>query len=315
MRFLLVFFFIFCINVEGSFLPAQETCVVDYATGKVIYAYNADTQTQPASLTKMMTLLLTFKALQQKKITLQSRFKISRHAAAQHPCRLGLKPGQTISVKDAILALVTKSANDIAVALGEFIAGNEKKFVCMMNREARRLKMTSTIFMNPSGWKNPRQLSTARDLVKLSRALIREYPKYYSFFGTKQFRYGKLCLCNHNRLLGVHEDIAVDGIKTGYVAASGFNLAASATQGNRRLIVVVLGGHSAKERDEQVSLLFKKGFARLKRRTHKSVNRTFQRNIKTSINKSLRPVTFDESERMLNDYLMYKRHNRAGVKQ
>ncbi len=259
--FLLVWSFLAeaCSSVAGS-VPVRSAFVMDARTGRYICGYNEDVQTQPASLTKMMTLLLTFKALKNRRISLNSKIKISKKAASQRPCKLGLKPGEQITVRNAILALVTKSANDVAVALGEHIAGNENTFVYLMNKEARRLNMKSTVFVNPSGWKNPKQLSTARDMAKLARALIRNYPKYYHFFATKKFSYKRAKMRNHNKLLGTRKGVVIDGIKTGYVAASGYNLAASAKKGRRRLIAVVLGGETAKQRDEEVNRLLKKGF-------------------------------------------------------
>lgn len=246
--------------------PVKAVFVIDAKTGRVLHAHNEDVRTQPASLTKMMTLLLTFRALRRGKISLNSRLKISHNAAKQLPCKLGVKAGETITVRNAILALVTKSANDIAVALGEFVGGCENTFVYMMNKEARRLGMTSTVFMNPSGWKNVRQLSTARDLSKLARALMREYPEYYRFFATKQFVYNRMVMKNHNRLVGpMEKGIVVDGIKTGYVTASGYNLAASAKQKGNRLIAIVLGGETAKKRDEKVGKLLYSGFDELQR--------------------------------------------------
>lgn len=244
--------------------PVKAAFVMDARTGRYICGYNEDVKTQPASLTKMMTLLLTFKALKNRKIRLNSKLKISKNAASQQPCKLGLKVGEKITVRNAILALVTKSANDVAVALGEFIGGNENTFVYLMNKEARRLNMKSTVFINPSGWKNPKQLTTARDMAKLARALIRDYPRYYHFFATKKFSYKRASIKNHNKLLGSRNGVVVDGIKTGYVAASGYNLAASAKKGRRRLIVVALGGETAKKRDMEVARLLKEGFSRKK---------------------------------------------------
>ena len=252
---------------KKSDTPVKAAFVMDARTGRYIGGYNEDVQTQPASLTKMMTLLLTFKALKSRKIKLSSKLKISKNAASQQPCKLGLKAGERITVRNAILALVTKSANDVAVALGEFIGGNENTFVYLMNKEARRLNMKSTVFVNPSGWKNPKQLTTARDMAKLARALVRNYPGYYHFFATKKFSYKKASIKNHNKLLGSRDGIVVDGIKTGYVAASGYNLAASAKKGKRRLIVVALGGETAKKRDIEVDRLLKKGFSRKRGRS------------------------------------------------
>ena len=175
MRSLVLFFLLvwsFAVGADApirSGTPVKAAFVMDARTGRYICGYNEDVQTQPASLTKMMTLLLTFKALKNRKIKLSSTLKISKKAASQQPCKLGLKAGEKITVRNAILALVTKSANDVAVALGEFIGGNENTFVYLMNKEARRLNMKSTVFVNPSGWKNPKQLTTARDMAKLAQ--------------------------------------------------------------------------------------------------------------------------------------------------
>ena len=313
MIFLLFLLLAFCSENVECYSPVKAALVIDAKTGSVVYSFNADVQTPPASLTKMMTLLLTYKALKQRKIRMNSTIRISRNAANQSPCKLGLKVGDTITVKNAILAIITKSANDIAVALGEFIGGSEKKFVEMMNKEAKRLGMKSTIFMNPSGWKNPRQLSTASDMAKLSRELILKYREYYYLFNTKSFAYKKITMQNHNHLLGQHGDINIDGLKTGYIAASGYNLAASATHKKQRLIVVVLGGETARKRDKQVLELFKKGFKRLNNQlvdivssNVKSQQKTVRRLPMHQLLRQANIITFDESEKLLNDYLLYK---------
>ncbi|MDR1375860.1 MAG: D-alanyl-D-alanine carboxypeptidase [Holosporaceae bacterium] len=267
-RYLLAFVAFWITAAAGmafAYNPLSAAIVVNAKTGEVIYSYNADLQAQPASLAKMMTLFLTFKALRQKKISPMTLVRISPNAASQQPCALGLLAGKTITVRDAILSLITKSANDIAVALGEHVGQSEKKFVFMMNKEAQRLGMNSTVFINPSGWKNPRQLSTARDMAKLARALLLEYSGYYHLFSTKQFVFNKQCIKNHNGLLGKKGDIIVDGIKTGFLNASGFNLAASAFKGKKRLIVVVFGGKTPKQRDAWADLLLQKGFSKLSR--------------------------------------------------
>jgi D-alanyl-D-alanine carboxypeptidase len=237
--------------------------VVDANSGKVICSSNADKKTQPASLTKMMTLFLIFKALQKGKISRNTMISISPNAAAQSPSVLGLKVGDQISVINAILALIVRSANDIAVALAEHIGKNEKLFVAMMNKEAKRLGMKSTIFYNPSGWKDHRQLTTANDMAKLARALLNEYPGYYHLFSNKQFNIGDKCIKGHYALLGKKGDIVIDGIKTGFVNASGFNLVASAVKGKRRLIAVVLGCKNVKERDLRAYFLLKNGFEKI----------------------------------------------------
>lgn len=251
-----------------AYEPVKGVFVADADTGKVIYSYNADKQTQPASLTKMMTLLLTFRALRTSRLKWTTPLSVSAHAAAQSPSKLGLKAGARIMVRDAVMALITKSANDMAVVLAEQIGGTEANFVRMMNMEAVRLRMHSTNFVNPSGWKNAQQRTTARDMFKLSQALYRNYRRYYHLFATKSYNFDNTTLRNHNRLLGKHPGLGsrkyfeVDGIKTGYVAASGFNLAASATDGKIRLIAVVLGGKTQRQRDQHVHLLFQKGFPR-----------------------------------------------------
>ena len=243
--------------------PIKAAILVEAKTGEVIYSFNENKQTQPASLTKMMTLLLTFKALKNKQISPSTRIKFSQNACKQKPCKLGVKKGCSISVKEAVLALITKSANDVAVALAEHIGKTEGNFVKMMNAEAKRLGMKSTVFFNPSGWKNTKQLTTVKDMAKLSRALIVEYPGYYHLFSTKQFIYGRKKMRNHNMLLGQRCGFLVDGIKTGFVNASGYNLAASATKGKNRLIAIVLGGRSRYERDRQVQALLKRGFSKI----------------------------------------------------
>lgn len=260
----IVFLFVlFQTTVVAAWGPVNAAIIVDARSGEVIYSYNEDVKIQPASLTKMMTLLLTFRALKQGKIRTNTKILISRHAASQKPCKLGIKAGGTITVQEAILALITKSANDIAVALAEHIGETEANFVKMMNVEAKRLKMTSTVFCNPSGWKNTSQTTTAKDMAKLSRALIKEYPSYYHLFATRQFKYNKQMMRNHNLLLGSRKGFVVDGIKTGFVNASGYNLAASATKGSTRLIAVVLGGKTRQERDKQVERLLRKGFSKI----------------------------------------------------
>ncbi|MDR0677132.1 MAG: D-alanyl-D-alanine carboxypeptidase [Holosporaceae bacterium] len=304
-----LFRFLFCIFISLStvetfavYTPVSASLVSD-TSGNIIYSSNANLKTQPASLTKMMTLLLVFKALEQRKISFSTKIKISQNAASQSPCMLGLKCGEYISMRDAILALITKSANDIAVAIAEHIGKSEKKFVRMMNKEAKRLNMNSTTFQNPSGWKNPQQLTTAKDMAKLSKALICEYPGYYGLFSTKSFCYRKEVIKNHNNLLKKKgEDIVVDGIKTGFLNASGFNIAASAVRGKKRLIVIVLGGKTARERDIKAYLLIKKAFSKLlsqeilKSRVYHKKNA--KKSIKTLISNQ---VDFSSTAALLSD--------------
>ncbi|MDR1551562.1 MAG: D-alanyl-D-alanine carboxypeptidase [Holosporaceae bacterium] len=249
-----------------AFSPVTGVIVIDAKSGDTIYAHNADQKTQPASLTKMMTLSLIFRALRSGKISQNTKILISQHAAAQCPSKLGLKSGDQIRVKDAILSLIVKSANDIAVALAEHVGKTEAAFVAMMNQEAKRLGMTSTVFFNSSGWPDARQMTTARDMAILARSLQRDYSVYYHLFATKRFYWRHRCILGHHALLGSHENMVIDGIKTGYVYASGFHLVASAVKGKNRVISIVLGGRTSKDRDSLSMLLLKKSFPRLLRK-------------------------------------------------
>ena len=251
--------------------PVKAVVVFDVNSKKIIYEYNADTRTQPASLAKMMTLLLTFQALDAKKIRMNSVIKVSNNAASQQSCKLGLKKGDKLTVKQAILALITKSANDAAVALAEYVGGSQERFVRQMNRKAKALGMTSTVFMNPSGWKNPEQLTTARDMSKLAVFLYKKYPKYYRYFSTRTFNYCGRKYKNHNTLLGVRKKIVIDGIKTGFVNASGYNIVTSAVKGKQRVMLVYFGGDSAKKRDEECEIILQKIFGRIE--NEKSIKR------------------------------------------
>lgn len=232
-------------------------------TGAVYHTHQADVKTYPASLTKMMTLYLAFKALREGKATLKTRFKVSAHAARQSPTKLGLKKGTTISMKDAILALITKSANDAAVVLAEGLGkSTEAHFAKLMTAQARKLGMKHTVFKNASGLPNKHQVTTARDMATLSRALYAHFPKEFKYFGTKKFSYKGKVYNNHNKLLASVK--GVDGIKTGFINASGFNLAASMVRNNKRIIAVVMGGATAKARDKKMTKLLETTFSRIK---------------------------------------------------
>ena len=201
----------------------------------------------PASLTKIMTLYLLFERLEAGKMKLDTEMEVSEHASEQAPTKLGLRPGQTIRVEDAIKGLVTRSANDAAVVIAEAIAGDEDDFAKLMTRKARALGMTRTVYRNASGLPNDEQVTTARDQATLGRAIQDRFPRYYRYFATSVFVYRGHAIRNHNRLLGNVE--GVDGIKTGYTRASGFNLVSSMRRGNRHLVGVVLGGRSGGSRD------------------------------------------------------------------
>ena len=243
--------------VQG-YHPVHASVLMDAKTGRVIEADNADVMTYPASLTKMMTLLLTFEALDRGALRLDQELAVSRNACNQKPSRLGVVPGGTIRVEDAILALTVKSANDVAVVLAEALAGSEEAFAEQMNAKARALGMTNTIFRNASGLPHREQRTTARDMAKLSRAVTALPAKHYAMFGRSSFTWNGTVVSGHNRLIGKVE--GYDGIKTGFVNASGFNLAGSASRDGQRLIAVVLGGTTAKVRDQEVANLLEKGF-------------------------------------------------------
>ncbi|MER2605361.1 MAG: D-alanyl-D-alanine carboxypeptidase [Siculibacillus sp.] len=227
--------------------------VVDDKTGRVLFSKNADEPRHPASLTKMMTLYLLFEEIERKRMTTATRLTASAKAAAQSPSKLGLRPGQTISVEDAIRALVTKSANDVAVTIAENVGGSEAAFAKRMTQTARRIGMRGTTFHNASGLPNSAQITTARDMVILGRALQERFPSQYRYFSTRSFAWGDNVIGNHNRLLYRLE--GVDGIKTGYTAASGFNLVSSMRRDGRHVVASVLGGSSARQRDDHMAAL------------------------------------------------------------
>jgi D-alanyl-D-alanine carboxypeptidase len=247
------------VALPGGAAARYASIVIDASTGDVLHEINSDTRNYPASLTKMMTLYLAFEALDNGRIQRTQKLMVSRRAARMPASRLGLRRGRTISLEDAILALVTKSANDAAVVIAEALAGSESKFARLMTKKAAALGMTRTSFRNASGLHNRRQLSTARDIARLAQALIRDFPRYYIYFSTATFRYKGRTYRNHNELLKTY--YGTDGVKTGYTRASGYNLAASTVRNGRRLIAVVFGGKTAKARDRHIAALLDKGFA------------------------------------------------------
>ena len=238
--------------------PPYAEFLLDPATGAVLHAVNADTTTQPASLTKMMTLFLAFDALDKGDLALDQLIPVSRRAQNMAPSKLGLVAGTTIRVEDAILGLVTRSANDAAVVLAEAVGGTEEQFAEMMTTKARILGMRNTSFRNASGLPNSRQTTTARDIAVLSQALIKGHARHYPYFSRTSFTYNGAPVQSHNRLLSRYD--GMDGIKTGFVNASGFNLAGTAVRDGRRLIAVVLGGRTSRERDNRVAALLDHGF-------------------------------------------------------
>ncbi len=227
--------------------PAFAAIVVDANSGRTLYGVNENELRHPASITKVMTLYLLFEQLDKGALTLQSPIPVSERAAAQEPSKLGLEPGQTISVEDAIKAIVTRSANDVAVAIAEKIGGDESAFAAMMTRKAHALGMSRTLYRNASGLPDDQQVTTARDLTILARAVEERFPRYFKYFSTHEFEYAGEVIGNHNRLLGRVD--GVDGVKTGYTRASGFNLLTSLHRDGRSLVAVVMGGRTALARD------------------------------------------------------------------
>jgi D-alanyl-D-alanine carboxypeptidase len=238
----------------GGYSPPYASIVVDSKTGKILQGENVDEPRIPASITKVMTLYLLFEQLERGRMRLDTPLSVSAYAASQAPTKLGLRPGSTIEVEDAIKAMVTLSANDVSVVVAENIAGSEDAFAQMMTRRARELGMSSSAFYNPHGLPHdPPNITTARDLSILGRAVQDRFPEYFAYFQTRSFQYGKRTIRGHNRLLGKVD--GVDGIKTGYTRLSGFNLLTSVNTDTRSVVAVVLGGRSGASRDQQMAAL------------------------------------------------------------
>src|ERR1700735_2876085 len=227
--------------------PPFASIVIDGNSGVVLQASNPDALRHPASLTKVMTLYLLFERLDAGKIKLDTLLKVSEHASEQDPTKLNLKPGQTIAVEDAIKGIVTKSANDAAVVVAENLGGSEPDFAKLMTQKARALGMTRTTYVNASGLPDDDQITTARDQALLGRAIQDRFPRYYKYFSLPAFVYHGVAIRNHDHLLGSVE--GVDGIKTGFTRASGFNLVTSLHRDGRYVVAVVLGGRSSFQRD------------------------------------------------------------------
>lgn len=253
----------------SSFRPAvaqigserYASIVIDSASGDVLSAVNADEYRFPASLTKMMTLYMLFEALRDRRLSLAQPVPVSPWAASMSPSKLGLLPGTYITVEQALLGLVTKSANDAAAALGELMGGDEERFAQMMTLRARALGMTRTTFRNASGLPDWGQVTTARDLTVLARHLIKDFPAYYGYFSVPSFVFQGRTIMSHQRMLQTYP--GADGLKTGYIDASGFNVVTSALWGDTRLIGVVMGAASGWERDQHMAALLDQGFERM----------------------------------------------------
>ncbi|GKS70360.1 D-alanyl-D-alanine carboxypeptidase [Nitrosomonas sp. PY1] len=255
--FLLTMFFMISVkSLQAS--PLHASIVIDADTNQVLHELHADASRYPASLTKMMTLYILFEALEQRKLNLDTPLHVSNYAASMPPTNINLRPGDSISVREAIIALIVRSANNVATVVAEALAGDEISFGQMMTDKARRMGLRSTTFRNASGLPNNQQVTTARDMANLSVRLMKDFPQYYYYFSTPSFNFRGVTYTSHNRM--VKNVYGVDGLKTGFIRASGFNIATSAKRDNRRIIVVVMGGRTAVLRDQQVSQLLEYGF-------------------------------------------------------
>ena len=244
--------------IASSAKAKYASFIINENTKRIYHNTNADTRNYPASLTKIMTLYMVFDALKNKKISMNTKFKISKRAARQPPSKLNLSAGSSITVKNAILALITKSANDVATVVAENLGKSERNFARLMTRKAKKLGMTRTTFKNASGLPNRGQLSTARDMAVLGMAIKKNHPNFFKLFKTKSFVYKGIKYTNHNNLLSSYS--GTDGIKTGYTNASGFNLVASVERNGQRIIGVVFGGKKARSRDKHMINLLNKYF-------------------------------------------------------
>ncbi|ADE39293.1 D-alanyl-D-alanine carboxypeptidase family protein [Candidatus Puniceispirillum marinum] len=262
-------FFIFMMLSCGALIWPQQAMASKYASivinaesGRVMYARNADAMRYPASLTKIMTLYLLFEEIKSGRMDMNSRIGVSKLAASRSPSKLYLKPGQSISAEQAIYALVTKSANDVATAVAEAISGTERNFAKRMTRKARALGMRKTVFKNASGLPHSQQKTTARDMARLAVAMRRDFPRLYRYFSTQNFNWKGRKFGNHNKLLAHYS--GTDGIKTGYINASGFNLVASVKRHGVRLIGVIFGGKTSRSRDAHMMKILDAQFKRAK---------------------------------------------------
>ena len=240
---------------EPAALPTTRyaALVIDANSGRTLYEASAQSPRYPASLTKMMTLYMLFEALQQGRVSLATQIPVSATARTRPPTKIGFKAGESIDVQSAIRALATKSANDVAVAVAEFLGGSESEFARAMTARAGQLGMRSTVFRNASGLPDASQRTTARDMAVLGMALRRNFPRYYGYFGAREFAFRGRTIRGHNDLIGRVR--GVDGIKTGYIRASGYNIVTSVNADGRRLVVVVMGADSARSRNDHVEEL------------------------------------------------------------
>ncbi len=260
-RHILIPIFVFFIISSSVTFAKKAAIVIDFDTKEVLFEVNANTKNYPASLTKIMTLYILFDQIEKGLLSNESKLKVSKIASSRSPSKLYLEAGSYIKVEDAIMALIIKSANDVATVVAENISGTEKEFAKVMTRYARNLGMTNTTFKNASGLPNRAQLTSARDISILSHALISNFPEKYKLFSKQSFTYNGKTYKTHNKLMLSYE--GADGIKTGYIKASGFQLAFSAVRNNKRLVGVIFGGDTGKQRDRSLKIIMDKEYAEL----------------------------------------------------
>ncbi len=272
-----------CLGITAFSAQAAGTSsiVIDAQSGNVLYSDNAETLRYPASLTKLMTLYITFNALETGKLKFSDKLKVSATAASRSPSKLGMPAGSSIDVRTAVKALIVKSANDCATVLAEALSPNEAEFAKLMTKTAHKLGMYRTTFKNASGLPNSAQKTTAKDLAILGAAIYHHFPQYYHLFSLTEFQYNGMTYKTHNYLL--NDSLGTDGMKTGYTAASGFNILTSAQQGKYRVIAVTLGHKKVKDRDDDVSKMMEISLNHIKK--NRKVNTTA---LKSAINSSLK---------------------------
>ena len=274
---------IFILSSSATYAK-KAAIVIDFDTKEVLFEVNANTKNYPASLTKIMTLYILFDQIDKGLLTDETKLKVSKIASSRSPSKLYLEAGSYIKVEDAIMALIIKSANDVATVVAENISGTEKEFAKLMTKYARNLGMANTTFKNASGLPNRAQLTTARDISILSHALISNFPEEYKLFSKQKFSYNGKTYKTHNKLMLSYE--GADGIKTGYIRASGFQLAFSAVRNNKRLVGVIFGGDTGKQRDRSLKIIMDKEFAELGIKNNKEKKSTIVKKETKKTNKN-----------------------------
>lgn len=257
-------------KTSDKYLPIKASLVVDGNSGQVLHARNARKKIYPASLTKVMTMYLLFESLNSGKVTMDQKLYVSKYATTAKPSKIYLKAGDRISVEDAILALSVKSANDVARVVAENLAGSESKFARLMTVRARQLGMNNTVFMNASGWHDPKHVSTAVDMAKLSIAIKRDFPEYYHFFSKSSFKFNGKKIYGHNKIVATYP--GAEGLKTGFHKPSGYNLITSATRDNNSLVAVITGNKNSAERDKKMVKLLNQHFKLKKSKNRQKYN-------------------------------------------